>query len=369
MAPRQEQEPASDEIVEVAPDILRMQLPISLPGLGHVNTYALCDDRGVAVVDPGLPGKASWDALVARLKSAGYRVADVHSVIVTHSHPDHFGGAGILRHEAGAEVVTHASFRTWLDPDEGDDAGPDELPDGVDADPAPTQDGPTTTSRRPWNVEQPWGGGKFKPPMKRRLGFKAMRMLGKRWMRAPEPSRRVVDNEVVSFAGREWVAVHTPGHTNDHLCLFSPNDGIVLSGDHVLPTITPHISGLIAGADPLAQFFASLDRVAALEGTGLALPAHGHPFHDLPGRCEEIKVHHADRLETLRTAAAALGEASVVDLSHELFKPRSWGRMAESETYAHLEHLRHGGQMTSRRVGDELHYSLVPEPVDRTEPA
>ena len=98
---RQEQEPASKEVTEVAPDILRMQLPISLPGLGHVSTYALCDDRGVAVVDPGLPGKASWDALVDRLGKAGYGVKDVHTVIVTHSHPDHFGGAGVLRHRAG----------------------------------------------------------------------------------------------------------------------------------------------------------------------------------------------------------------------------------------------------------------------------
>jgi glyoxylase-like metal-dependent hydrolase (beta-lactamase superfamily II) len=358
---RQEQEPASDQIVEVAPDILRMQLPISLPGLGHVNTYALCDDRGVAVVDPGLPGKASWDALVSRLKAAGYRVKDVHTVIVTHSHPDHFGGAGILRTRAGADVLTHASFRTWLDPDEGDDAGPDEIPDDEQDDPAfgGGPPAPTTTSRKPWNVEQPWGGGKFKPPVKRRMGFGVMRFVGRRWMRAPEPSIRVVDQDVVTFAGREWVAVHTPGHTNDHLCLYSPTDGVVLSGDHVLPTITPHISGLVAGADPLAQFFASLDRVAALPDVTLALPAHGHPFHDLAGRCDEIKVHHAERLDILRQASAALGEASVVDLSHELFKPRSWGRMAESETYAHLEHLRHAGQMTSRRVGDDLHYALT----------
>ena len=341
MVQRQEQEAASSEVVEVAPDILRMQLPISLPGLGHVNTYALCDDRGLAVVDPGLPGKASWDALVARLRSAGYRVDDVHTVIVTHSHPDHFGGAGMLRHEAGADVLTHASFRTWLDPDEGDHV-----------------------SSKPWEIDQPWGGGKFKPPVKRRLGFGVMRRLGRRWMRAPEPNRRVVDADVVTFGRREWVAVHTPGHTNDHLCLYSPTDGIVLSGDHVLPTITPHISGLIAGADPLAQFFSSLDRAAALPDVTLALPAHGHPFADLAGRCEEIKEHHVERLDTLREAAAALGEASVVDLSHELFRPRSWGRMAESETYAHLEHLRHAGEMTSRRIGDDLHYDLVPEPAD-----
>ena len=356
---RQEQEPASEEVTEVAPDILRMQLPISLPGLGHVNTYALCDDRGVAVVDPGLPGRASWNALVSRLKVAGYRVNDVHTVIVTHSHPDHFGGAGMLRKEAGADVLTHASFRTWLDPDEGDDAGPDEIPEEEQDDTAAGGGPPAPTgSRNPW-VEQPWGGGTFKPPLKRRIGFKVMRLVGSRWMRAPEPNLRVVDDDVVDFARREWIAVHTPGHTNDHLCLYSPTDGIVLSGDHVLPTITPHISGLIAGADPLAKFFESLDRAAALPDVSLALPAHGHPFEDLAGRCEEIKVHHEERLDTLRRAAESLGEASVVELSHELFKPRSWGRMAESETYAHLEHLRHAGEMVSRRIDDDLHYQLT----------
>ena len=64
---KQEQEHASEEITEVAPGILRMQLPIWMPGLGHVNTYGLMDDRGLAVVDPGLPGPQSWKALKARL--------------------------------------------------------------------------------------------------------------------------------------------------------------------------------------------------------------------------------------------------------------------------------------------------------------
>ena len=91
---RQEQEPATTEITEVAPGILRSQLPIMLPGLGHVNCYFLEDERGVAIVDPGMPGPQSWRALVDRLKRAGYKPKDVHTVVVTHSHPDHFGGAG-----------------------------------------------------------------------------------------------------------------------------------------------------------------------------------------------------------------------------------------------------------------------------------
>ena len=73
MAARQEQEPARTEVEEVAKNVLRMQLPISLPGLGHVNCYALVDDRGAAVVDPGLPTPASFAALRQRLA----RVADI----------------------------------------------------------------------------------------------------------------------------------------------------------------------------------------------------------------------------------------------------------------------------------------------------
>lgn len=367
---RQEQQPASDEVVEVAPDILRMQLPISLPGLGHVNTYALCDDRGVAVVDPGLPGKQSWDALVSRLHQAGYRVRDVHTVIVTHSHPDHFGGAGLLRTRAGADVVTHRAFRTWMDADEGDDVGPDDLPTVDDPeretdaarDHDPDADQESSGRRGSRWTQQPWGGGTFKPPLSHRMRFRLMRTLGRRWVKPPQPSHRLAQDDVVTFAGREWVAVHTPGHTNDHLCLYSPTDGVVLAGDHVLPTITPHISGLVAGVDPLAQFFASLDRIAGLGDLSLALPAHGLEFTDVAGRCEAIKTHHDERLQKLRDASAALGETTVVELSHQLFQKRSWGRMAESETYAHLEHLRFAGEMTRRRVGEDLHYSLAPEP-------
>ena len=50
MARRQEQESARDQISELAPNILRMELPIRLPGLGHVNCYAVLDRRGAALV-------------------------------------------------------------------------------------------------------------------------------------------------------------------------------------------------------------------------------------------------------------------------------------------------------------------------------
>jgi hypothetical protein len=117
----------------------------------------------------------------------------------------------------------------------------------------------------------------------------------------------------------------------------------------VLPTITPHISGISTSPDPLASFFFSLDRVAEMSGVGRVLPAHGHPFEDLAARCEAIKRHHYERLEQVRSISRDLGPATVEAFSKRLFKPRSWGAMAESETYAHLEHLRMKGDADSHR--------------------
>ena len=110
MARRQEQENARPDVTEVAPDILRMELPIQMPGLGHVNCYAIVDKNGAAVVDPGLPGPGTWRALQDRLKQIGLAPRHVHTVIVTHSHPDHFGGAARFAKESGADVVAHHSF-------------------------------------------------------------------------------------------------------------------------------------------------------------------------------------------------------------------------------------------------------------------
>src|SRR5262249_35841459 len=110
---KQEQEPASAEITEVAPGVLRLQLPIELPGLGHVNTYALEDGDGFALVDPGLPGEPNWNNLLDRLQRAEIPLARVHTVVVTHSHPDHFGAAGLLTEQTGARLVTSTQFRIW----------------------------------------------------------------------------------------------------------------------------------------------------------------------------------------------------------------------------------------------------------------
>jgi glyoxylase-like metal-dependent hydrolase (beta-lactamase superfamily II) len=352
---KQEQEPASEDVIEVAPGVLRMQLPISMPGLGHVNTYALEDERGFALVDPGLPGPESWEALMQRLATAGIPLQRIHTTIVTHSHPDHFGGADQLAEEAGADILTHESFRSLVT----------ETNDDIDMDllEANEEELVEIWKRRFASFEPtPWGTRREPPPDDAIRRWIVMGEGGHKRFRGPDPTIRVADNEVVRLANRDWFAVHTPGHTMDHLCLFDPEEGVLLAGDHVLPTITPHIAGTSDVEDPLATFFASLDKVAALEGLTCALPAHGHPFEDLSGRCTHIRHHHDDRLQLLRDAAGDNLDAPVQAWMKVLFKERSWGEMAASETYAHLEHLRVIGEASARRDNDgHVRFSLPTE--------
>ena len=377
MARRQEQEPARSQVTEVAPNVLRMELPIAMPGLGHVNCYAILDKRGAAIVDPGLPGPSTWRAICDRLRQADLEVKDVHTVLVTHSHPDHFGGASRFAKESGATVVAHRSFRF------GPMGGPPEEVSVDDLDAHGHSHGSAGTSEGTGDDEEaesmtdtgrdraeqeateslremsrgrtPWGGARPRTPIKTRIKWRMMGLLGKSAI-VPAISHPVEHGDVLELADREWFVVHTPGHTGDHFCLHDPDTGLFVAGDHVLPTITPHISGISSSPDPLASFFYSLDRVGEIRGVENVLPAHGHPFDDLHDRVDAIKRHHFERLEKVKSISREIGRPANVEVfMQQLFKPRSWGAMAESETYAHLEHLRIAGD-AERHEDDQGKY-------------
>ena len=348
---RQEQEQAATEITELATGLYRFQLPISMPGLGHVNCYALEDADGLTLVDPGLPSLESWNALGHRLAQVGADHSRVHTAVVTHSHPDHFGGVHRLRDDHGTRVLTHADFRSvWTNTavEEEMDTGELDLADDEDLEKV------RSMMKRP----TPWGATRSAPPAKELRKWSEMDATGgSRSWRVPEPSDTVIDGEEVVLGGRIWLALHTPGHTHDHLCLYDPVDGILLSGDHVLPTITPHINGIGPMDDPLATFFRSLERMKELPGLRHVLPAHGHPFTDVRDRVDHIIGHHGERLETIRKAGNEMGSGTVEAYMKRLFKERSWGDMAASETYAHLEHLRILGQATRDEIAGQAIYS------------
>ena len=148
------------------------------------------------------PGPRTWRSLKTKLASAGLPVNRVHTVVVTHSHPDHFGQAARFKSRIGAEIVTHRNFRTFLDPvDESDD---EEIltvhEESVGPNQRPRVDGPL-------NRSTPWGGKPYQLPIARKFGYWAMKKAAGRLMATPAPTKKVEDAEILELGGREWVSV------------------------------------------------------------------------------------------------------------------------------------------------------------------
>ncbi|MGZ8475667.1 MAG: MBL fold metallo-hydrolase, partial [Candidatus Limnocylindria bacterium] len=81
---------------------------VALPGpLPFVFTYVFATLRGPVVVDPGWDTEESHRTLGEGLAQLGFRVADLHGILVTHHHRDHSGLAGRLRKESGAWIAMH----------------------------------------------------------------------------------------------------------------------------------------------------------------------------------------------------------------------------------------------------------------------
>ncbi len=103
------------------------------------------------------------------------------------------------------------------------------------------------------------------------------------------------------LAGESWLeVVHTPGHSQDHLCVFAPEERVLFSGDHVLQGTT---SVIWPPEGDMAAYLRSLARVRDLEADWL-LPGHGEPITE-PRTAVEVLIAH--RLERERQVLEALG--------------------------------------------------------------
>ena len=166
----------------------------------------------------------------------------------------------------------------------------------------------------------------------------------------PAPGHALVEPDVLLEDGdlvgeRRLRAVWTPGHTPGHLCLQDLTARVLLTGDHVLPRISPNI-GLHPGADEpsLAHFLASLDRVAAFDDHE-ALPAHEYRFTGLAARARQLQDHHARRCQEVLDVVADIGAPTLWQLAERLTWSRPWPEIgfmvfgALAETGAHVRYL------------------------------
>jgi hydroxyacylglutathione hydrolase len=70
------------------------------------NVFLIRGDTGCVLVDTGHPGRA--DRILERLAKRGVAPDDIHLILLTHGHTDHFGNAAALRERTSAPVAIHA---------------------------------------------------------------------------------------------------------------------------------------------------------------------------------------------------------------------------------------------------------------------
>ena len=244
----------------------------------------------VVVIDPGPRLDSHRDALAAAL--AGERV---QAILVTHCHADHSPLAAWLADQSGAPTFgfgPHPRAEPGADPAEPPDDGV-EIEESTDHDFA--------------------------------------------------PAHAVVDGElVVSTATLTMRAVHTPGHTSNHMCWTLAEESALFTGDHVMGWSTTVVS---PPDGDMSAYIDSLRKVAARDDAML-WPTHGPPREDGRAFVESLVDHRLERevgvLAAVRDGFSSIPEIVALlysNVRQELHKP------AGRSVWAHLVKLVAEGQV------------------------
>lgn len=299
-------------------------MPLPFPGLDEVNAYLIADGDEAILVDCGIhdPSRddGGWSDLEAAVDATGFAVSAIRTLVVTHAHIDHYGMAARVIKEAGCDLWMHSAAASDLEVLRDPDAARGRLGDML----------------RDHGVGEDEVG-----ELTRFEDWRAF-VTG-----VVDATTELEGGEALSAGGRQWKVVHTPGHAESHVCLWSPVHGLLVSGDHLLPKITPHIDfGRGREPDPLGAFLQSLARIEELDPK-LVLPGHGRPFPEGAERARVVMRHHDRRLgailQTIRRRALTANE--IVD---EIFGEQLLHfdrRLALGEALAHLVYLRRRGEV------------------------
>lgn len=321
--------PATGETIRIAPGISWARIP--MPGsLGHINSWLLddadADGEGVAVVDTGIcltMCSDEWKALYA----GALKDVRITRVVGTHLHPDHIGLAGWIAKKRGVKLwMTRGEMLTAraIVADVSDTV-PDEAL--VQSRAAGWDDAAIERQK-----SEGWG----------RFGMMVYPL--------PRSYVRMKDGDVVDMGAHQWRVVTGSGHSPEHACLWNEREGVLVSGDQVLPRISSNVSVNITepDADPLGEWLASIDKLLnVLPADLIVCPAHGEPFKGLHVRLMALRDEHRMRLYNLAESIAK-APMRAVDSFPLLFN-RPIGEhnqgLATGEALAHLKRLEVEGRV------------------------
>lgn len=297
---------------EVAEGAFELRLPIPFED-GLVNVFLFADGDDVDLLDCGMNSGESVNAIRAAVSHIGAK--RIRRLVVTHIHPDHYGAAGVIAGEGGADLYLHRLEVPLVNPRYVElehlvkEVHKYLLVNGV---PAGEAEVLSNSQRALSEVVSP-----------------------------AEPSVQLDGAEKLDMGRRQLRVEWTPGHSPGHVCLYDRSEKLLFAGDHILPELSPNI-GLHPQStpDPLHEYLDGLERLAAYEPR-MILPAHGRPFTDAAGRVAVLVAHHRRRLDQILEIVDG-EEQSAWQVALKLWGPREHfyeKRLALQEGLAHLQAL------------------------------
>ncbi|MGB8643976.1 MAG: MBL fold metallo-hydrolase [Anaerolineae bacterium] len=314
-----------DLMSEIEPDIFQVRIPIPFP-LKNIQSYLVREADGWTMIDTGLNDPPALEAWEHAFRALQMTPRDIRRILLTHTHPDHFGLAGYFQNLSSAPVYAL---------NEEIEIVPREWPPKEIAIPM---------------LSRYFARNGAPPDVMARVAGRSQEVWD---MIQPLPVLSPLhEGDEVQIGGQPYRVIWVPGHADGHLIFHRVSDGLMFIGDHVLMKITPNIARWPQlDPNPLKTYLKSLDKVAPLH-TSVALPGHRAVIHDLPGRIIEIKHHHDVRLK--ETWAAAGEGCDGYQVARVLF-PRLITaddvRLGMVEALSHLEYLTQAGRL--ERLEDE----------------
>ncbi|MEA5002521.1 MAG: MBL fold metallo-hydrolase [Christensenella sp.] len=181
----------------------------------------------------------------------------------------------------------------------------------------------------------------------------------------------VMDGDILNFAGQEFKAITTPGHTPGHTCLYLPKASTLFLGDHVLFDITPNITIWPGVQDSLANYLESLKKIVEYPVL-LPLPAHRNNMLDLLTRVRQLEEHHGHRLQETLTVVQTNPGLTAYEIASRMtwsMRGKKWPEFpvgqkwfAVGETIAHLEYLTHRQRIERRTIKSLVRYWFNQDP-------
>lgn len=244
-------------VQELLPGLFKIDVPIPNNPLKSLNCYVVESGGEYLVIDTGFNREECFEALAGGLKEVGVNLKKT-KVLITHMHADHCGLVAHLIKE-GARAYCSLEDATVINRGEEQFLAMNVFAQ-TGGFPAAEMD--TAIHKHP--------GYRFRPL--EHVDFTL-----------------VDDGESLIVGEYNFTCVKTPGHTRGHMCLYERERKLLVSGDHILQSITPNISLWSDQHDPLRDYLNSLDKVNELD-VALVLPGHRSLITDMSARVDRKSV-------------------------------------------------------------------------------